>query len=99
MKGRTRRGIKQQCKFNAKIRNHTFSLYKCNAFYGLGILIDNLYCFNLDVNFVESLFLVEQSIVNKRSAHNECYVFLWHQRLCHMSKERILRLVKSEILP
>jgi len=85
--------------FDVKIGNNTFSLYKRNTFYGSGVLIDNLYRFNLDVNFVESLFHVEHSIGNKRSAHNECSAFLWHQRLGHISKERIMRLVKSEILP
>ena len=82
--------------FDVKIGNNTFSLYKRNTFYGSGVLIDNLYRFNLDVNFVESLFHVEHSIGNKRSAHNECSAFLWHQRLGHISKERIMRLVKSE---
>ena len=35
----------------------------------------------------------------KRSALNESSADLWHKRLGHISKERILRLIKSEVLP
>ncbi|OMO97059.1 Integrase, catalytic core [Corchorus capsularis] len=36
---------------------------------------------------------------SKRSAHIENSAFLWHQRLGHISNERIMRLVKGDILP
>ena len=85
--------------FNFKIGNNVFSLYKHKYYYGCGALIDCLYRFNLDVNFAESLFHVEHNIGNKHSAHNDCYAFLWHQRLGHMSKEKVLRLIKNGILP
>ncbi|KAJ1434123.1 gag-polypeptide of LTR copia-type [Sesbania bispinosa] len=63
----------------------------------LDCLGDGLYRFNLDVNFSESLFNVEQVVGSKRSARNECSAFLWHQRLGHISKERMLstRIVES----
>ena len=35
----------------------------------------------------------------KRSLVNECSAYLWHKRLGHISKERMQRLVKNEILP
>jgi len=47
--------------FNFRICNGSFSLYKNLYYYGFGTLIDDLYCFNLDVKFVESLFHVECS--------------------------------------
>ena len=50
------------------------------------------------VIFFESLFNIESQGI-KRSASNESSAFLWHQRLGHISKERILRLVKNAILP
>ena len=84
--------------FNFKIGNGVFSLYKHKYYYGSGTLMDCLYRFNLNVAFAESLFHVEHNIGNKRSAYNECYAFLWHQKLGHISKERILRLMKNEIL-
>jgi len=82
--------------FNFRIGNGSFSLYKNLYYYGSGTLIDDLYRFNLDVKFVESLFHVEHShhIVCK-----ENFAFLWHQRLGHISTERMSRLMKSEILP
>ena len=82
--------------FNFRISNGSFSLYKDLYYYGSGTLIDELYCFNLDVKFVESLFHVEHSnhIVCKENS-----AFLWYQRLGHISKEKMLRLMKSEILP
>ncbi|KAL8159252.1 hypothetical protein V2J09_000789 [Rumex salicifolius] len=75
-----------------------FSLYRKDYLYGTGTLFDSLYKFNLDVKFSESLFNVESRGI-KRSASNESSAFLWHQRLGHISKERMMRLVKSEILP
>jgi len=62
--------------------------------YGFGTLIDGLYHFNLDVKFSKSLFHVEYSTGSKSNARNECCAFLWHQSLGHISKERMLRLVK-----
>ena len=35
----------------------------------------------------------------KRSLVNECYAFLGLKRLCHITKKRMERLVKNEILP
>ena len=74
--------------FNFKIGKNVFSLYKHKYYYGSSALIDCLYRFNLDVNFVGSPFHVEHNIGNKRSVHNESFAFLWHQRLGHISKER-----------
>ncbi|CAM8940925.1 unnamed protein product [Rhodiola kirilowii] len=84
--------------FHVKFGNGGFSLYRNDYLYGCGTLIDSLYKFNLDVKFSESLFYIESQGI-KRSAFNEHSAFLWHQRLGHISKERIMRLVKNEILP
>ncbi|WVZ04530.1 hypothetical protein V8G54_025336 [Vigna mungo] len=84
--------------FNFRIENGIFHLYKLPYYYGYGTLLDGLYRLNLDVNFSESLFNVEH-VDRNSSAGNECSAFLWHKRLGHISKERMLRLVKNEILP
>ena len=60
-------------------------------------MFDSLYKFNFDVKLYESLFNVE-SRGFKRSVINESSVFLWHQRLGHISKERIMKLINKEIL-
>uniref|UniRef100_A0A6N2K712 Integrase catalytic domain-containing protein n=1 Tax=Salix viminalis TaxID=40686 RepID=A0A6N2K712_SALVM len=54
--------------------------------------------FNLDKCFSESLFNVENQGI-KRSASNEKSALLWHKRLGHISKERMTRLIKKELLP
>ncbi|CAA7053517.1 unnamed protein product [Microthlaspi erraticum] len=84
--------------FDFKIGHGVFSLYRNDYFYGSGTLFDSLYRFNLDAKFSESLFNIESRGI-KRSASDESSAFLWHQRLCHISKERMMRLVKNEILP
>ncbi|KAL8167363.1 hypothetical protein V2J09_008862 [Rumex salicifolius] len=77
--------------FNVKFGHGGFSLYRNDYFYGSGTLFDSLYRFNLDTKFVESLFNIESQGI-KRSASNESSSFLWHQRLGHISKERMMRL-------
>lgn len=85
--------------FNFKIGNGVFTLFKDTYYYGSGTLVDGLYRFNLDVNFKESLFNIEHIVGSKRSTNNESSAYLWHQRLGHISKERVMRLMKGEILP
>ena len=85
--------------FSFKIENNVFSMFKNMYYYGSGILVDGLYCFNLDVKFKESLFNVECDVGSKRDMHNDSSAYLWHQRLGHISKERVIRLMKNEILP
>ena len=80
--------------FKFEIGNGVFSLCKNKYCYGSGALIEDLYRFNLDVMFAESLFNIEQSIGKKRSAYNENSAFLWHKRLGHISKARVMRLIK-----
>lgn len=46
--------------FNFRIGNYVFSLFKD---YGSCTLVDALYRFNLDINFKESLFNIEQLLV------------------------------------
>ena len=85
--------------FSFKIENGCFNLFnKNNSFIGFGILMDSLYKLNLDVNFYASLMCVHQNIRIKRSMANNSSAYLWHKCLGHISKERLERLVKNEIL-
>ena len=68
-------------------------------YYGSGTLKDGLYFLNLDVKFMESLFNVECDVGSKRNVHDDSSAYLWHQRLGHISIERIKRLMKNEIFP
>ena len=86
--------------FTFKIGNGCFNLFNKNDYLiGLGIHMDGLYKLKLDVNFSASLMCVHHNIGIKRSMANENSAYLWHKRLGHISKERLQRLVKKEILP
>ncbi|RDX87462.1 hypothetical protein CR513_31069, partial [Mucuna pruriens] len=62
-----------------------FSLFKHNH------LIDDLY--------VETLLTLHHNVDTECSLVNELSAFLWHKQLGHISRERMERLVKNEILP
>ena len=87
--------------FDFRIGHGCFSLYHGTNLCGTSLLSDTLYCFNLNSTFVNSLFNVDvkYDVGMKRSALNESSADLWHKRLSHISKQRILRLIKSEVLP
>jgi transposase InsO family protein len=74
-------------------------LFKNTIFIGSGNLCDGLYKLNLNSDFVESLLTLHHNVGTKRSLINENSSILWHRRLGHISKERLERLVKDEILP
>lgn len=62
--------------FNFNIGQNAFSLYKENYYYGSSAMFNGLCHFNLDENFIESLFNVTHNFCLKRSAHNEHFHFL-----------------------
>jgi len=41
---------------------------------------------------------MHHNVGTKRNLVNERYVFLWHKCLGHISRERMKRLIKNEIL-
>lgn len=47
-------------------------------------LVDDLYRFNIDVNFKESWFNIEHVVGSKRNTNHESSAYLWHQILCHI---------------
>jgi len=61
-------------------------------------LYDGLYKLNLDNLYVETLMTLHHNVGAKRSLVNEHFVYLWHKRLGHISKERMQGIVKNEIL-
>ena len=85
--------------YSFKFENGCFSLFKQNLFLGSGIICDGLYKLKLDNVFAETLLTVHHNVGTKRGLSNESSAYLWHKRLGHISKERIERLVKNEILP
>ena len=75
------------------------SLYKNNNLIGTGSLCDGLYKFKLDNAFAETLMTLHYNVGTKHSLVDENSAYLWHKHLGHISKERMQRLVKNEILP
>ena len=66
---------------------------------GGGTLCDELYKINLDNLYAETLMILHYNVDTKRILANDQFAYLWHKRLEHISKERMKRLVKNEILP
>ena len=54
---------------------------------------------NLDNLYAENLMTLQHNVGTKRSLVDERSAYLWHKRLGHISKERMQKLVKNEILP
>ena len=49
--------------------------------------------------YAETILTLYHNVGTKRSLVYERSVLLWHKRLDHISRERIKRLIKNEILP
>ena len=54
---------------------------------------------NLDNLFAETLLTLHRNVGTKHGLVNEHYVYLWQKCLGHISKKRLERLLKIEILP
>jgi len=48
--------------------------------------------------YAETVLTLHHNVGTKRSLVNERSSFLWHKRLGHISRERMERLIKNEIL-
>lgn len=62
------------------------------------LVLEFFWMIYINWNFFASL-CVHQNIGIKHSITNENFIYLWHKRLDHVSKERLQRLVKNEIIP
>jgi len=69
-----------------------------NVLESLGLVFDSLYKLNVDNLYAETLITLHHSVGSKCCLVDECYAYLWDKRLGHISKERMERLVKNEIL-
>ena len=83
--------------FSYKFGNGCFSLFKHNHFIDSCILYDDLHKLNLDNLFAETLLTLHHNVGTKSGLVNEHSAYLWHKHLGHISKERLVRLVKNEI--
>jgi len=79
--------------------NGCFSLFKHNHLIGIGVLCDGLYKLKLYGLYAETILTLHHNDGTKHSLVNERFSFLWHKCLGHISRERMKRLIKNEILP
>ena len=84
--------------FSFKFVGISFHLIKDNIVVGDGILDNGLFKLNLNPSFNHSLTTMHGNVVIKRDVINEKSFILWHKRLCHISIERIKRLVNDGVL-
>ncbi|KAK2999886.1 hypothetical protein RJ639_023052 [Escallonia herrerae] len=89
--------------YSFKFENKDFSLFLYSRAIGSGLLEGDLYKLLLNASFTESLKtmnvndLVAKTYC-KRKRKNENSAKLWHERLGHISRGRMERLIKDEIL-
>ena len=84
--------------YSFKFRNECFSLFKHNHFIGYGILCDGLFKLKSLLTFLFRVLILNHNVGTKRGLVDDSLTCLWHKCLGHMSKERILRVAKNEIL-
>jgi len=92
------------CGFMFQFENNELKLYHNSKFVGSELLCDNLYKLCLDSSFCESLLSMNITSVNhkrgvKRNRDVGNSSKLWHRRLGHISRDRMQRLIRNEILP
>ena len=78
--------------------NNRVDLFYDSKIIGNCILFDGLYRLSLSPDRPYSSFNVENNVA-KRSLIKKKSFLLWHKRLGHISKERVNRLIKADILP
>ena len=85
--------------FSFLFENSTFSLFKNKTIVGYGSLVDGLYKFRLDPTYECNHSSLHSEIIGmKRSIYDENSYSLWHKRLCHISIDRIKRLINDGVL-
>jgi len=86
-------------RYSFNFANGCFILFKHNYLIGTGVLCDGLYKLKLDDLYVETVLTQHHNVGTKCSLVNEQSTFLCHKHLGHISRERMERLIKNEILP
>lgn len=81
-----------------KFGNNCSILYKSNCLVSSRSLINGMYKLKFDSLYPQSLLTVYHIVEMKCNMMSENSSFLWHKHLSHISKKRIERLVKNEIL-
>ena len=84
--------------FSFIFANSSFKLIKKIILVGTKILCNRLYKLNLDFSFEQFLFILNVNVKIKYDIINESSSILWHRWLGYISKERMTKLVKKDVL-
>ena len=79
--------------------NGCFNLFKDSINVGSGILVDGLYKFTLSPSLSETHLTLHHDRGTVHHVMKKNSSFLWHQKLGHISRDRLRRLVKDSVLP
>jgi len=91
--------ILDKCGFTFIFGNNEVEIFRNSSLIGSSVLSDGLYLLNLDSNsIVQRQSDVCNVVRSKRGRIIESSSMLWHKRLGHISKERMERLIKVNIL-
>ena len=91
--------VLDKCGFMFVFGNNEVKISCNSSLIGSGVLSDGLYLLNLDPNsIVQHQTDVCNVVGNKRGRVTESSSMLWHKRLGHISKKRMKRLIKENIL-
>jgi len=91
--------ILDKCGFTFVFVNNEVKISRNSSLIGSGVLSDGLYLLNLDPNsIVQRQSNVCNVVGNKRGRVTESSSMLWHKRLGHISRKRMERLIKMNIL-
>ena len=89
--------VRQNCSFF--IDSSGIKISRDSHYIGAGSFVNDYLL--LDCSYPKEILLIEDSKkdLSKKRKHSENSAFLWHRRLAHISKERLQRLVKDNLLP
>jgi len=91
--------VLDKCGFTFVFGNNEVKTFRNSSLIGSGVLSDGLYLLNLDPNsIVQRQSDVCNVVGNKRGRVTESSSMLWHKRLGHISRKRMERLIKENIL-
>jgi len=91
--------VLDKCGFMFVFGNNEVKISCNSSLIGSGVLSDGLYLLNLDPNsIVQRQSDVCNIVRNKRGRVTESSSMLWHKRLGHISRKRMERLIKENIL-
>ena len=90
--------IHKSVDYSLSMMNNKFSLFYKSEFVGSTVPENGLYRLLINDSPGENYLSMHGNVGSKRGISREMSAMLWHKRLGHISKERMLRLIREGIL-